>query len=377
MSNENEKRYQKRLARIQNAINLEPVDRVPCIFMGMAFAPRYMGMSQHKYCVDGTAAVDVTIEAMKRLGNVDGINQAPGGIHPMSMTYLWLSRLLIPGIDLDEEALWQVVEKEIMAKEDYDLVIDKGAYALVDKILPQVCDMKMMEENFAWYETHGHGVNTKFCDAGFVVVSHGAVATPFDTLCGARSMNQFFFDLYRMPDKVEEAMDVMVPYYIEQGLSAAGAGDVSGMWVGGWRTASAMLAPKLWDRFVWPYIKKISTALIDGGVIPVLHWDQDWTRDLERLLELPAKKCILNPDGMTDIRKAREVLKDHMAVMGDVPASILSTGSPEDVRNYIRDLIRDVGTEGLLIAPGCDAPLNTKPENMEALVAATREFGVA
>ncbi|RLC13410.1 MAG: uroporphyrinogen-III decarboxylase, partial [Deltaproteobacteria bacterium] len=261
MSNENEKLYQKRLARIKNAINLEPVDRVPCIFMGMAFAPRYMGMSQHKYCVDGTAAVDVTIEAMKRLGNVDGINQAPGGIHPMSMTYLWLSRLLIPGIDLDEEALWQVVEKEIMAKEDYDLVIDKGAYALVDKILPQVCDMKMMEENFAWHGTHGHGVNGKFCDAGFVVVSHGAVATPFDTLCGARSMNQFFFDLYRMPDKVEEAMDVMVPYYIEQGLSAAGPGDVSGMWVGGWRTASAMLAPKLWDRFVWPYIKKISTAL--------------------------------------------------------------------------------------------------------------------
>lgn len=40
-----------------------------------------------------------------------------------------------------------------------------------------------------------------------------------------------------------------------------------------------------------------------------------------------------------------------------------------------RDLIRDVGPEGLLLCPGCDAPINTKPENMEAFVAAGREFG--
>ena len=107
----------------------------------------------------------------------------------------------------------------------------------------------------------------------------------------------------------------------------------------------------------------------------MLHLDQDWTRDLERLREFPAKKCIVNPDGMTDIRKAKEILKDHMAIMGDVPSSLFSAGSPDDIRNYVRDLVRDVGPNGLLLCPGCDAPINTKPENMEAFVAAGREFG--
>ena len=47
--------------------------------------------------------------------------------------------------------------------------------------------------------------------------------------------------------------------------------------------------------FYWnPHTPQIE-ALIEKNVVPVLHWDQDWSRDLERLKELPAKKCILNP----------------------------------------------------------------------------------
>jgi uroporphyrinogen-III decarboxylase len=30
---------------------------------------------------------------------------------------------------------------------------------------------------------------------------------------------------------------------------------------------------------------------------------------------------------------------------------------------------------GLILCPGCDAPINAKPENMEALVAAAHEYG--
>ncbi len=78
---------------------------------------------------------------------------------------------------------------------------------------------------------------------------------------------------------------------------------------------------------------------------------------------------------MTDIRRAKAVLGDHMALMGDVPATLLATGSADDIRVYVRDLLRDVGDRGFLLAAGCDAPVNAKPENMEALCAAGLEFG--
>jgi uroporphyrinogen-III decarboxylase len=115
--------------------------------------------------------------------------------------------------------------------------------------------------------------------------------------------------------------------------------------------------------------------MVEVGITPVLHWDQDWTRDLVRLQELPAGKCILNPDGMTDVKKFKELVGDRMAMMGDVPAAMFAAGTPDDVHKYVRELIDLFGNTGLILCPGCDAPINTKPENMEAFVAAAREYG--
>jgi len=126
---------------------------------------------------------------------------------------------------------------------------------------------------------------------------------------------------------------------------------------------------------VWPYFVKAVEALVAAGLTPILHLDQDWNRDLARLRELPAKACILNPDGMTDVRRFKELAGDRMALMGDVPASLFAAGTPEEIRNYVRDLVRDIGPTGLILCPGCDAPINAKPENVEAFVAAGEEFG--
>lgn len=39
------------------------------------------------------------------------------------------------------------------------------------------------------------------------------------------------------------------------------------------------------------------------------------------------------------------------------------------------ELIRDLGPTGLVMNPGCEIPFNAKPENVRAMVEATREFG--
>ena len=102
-------------------------------------------------------------------------------------------------------------------------------------------------------------------------------------------------------------------------------------------------------------------AVVEADLTPVLHLDQDWTRDLARLRDLPVKKCILNPDGMTNMREFRNAAGDHMATIGDVPASVFAAGTPEDIRNYVRDLVNLFDSRGLILCPGCDAPINTKP----------------
>ncbi len=370
-------KWQERFARIQKTINLEPVDQVPVVYMGVAFAPRYMGMSIADFCADPNAALDVSLAAMDRLGGLDGCNLAGGGRITPALTTLWISRIGVPGRDLPPDSLWQVREAEVMTIEDYDTIINGGWMPFFMNYLPRVIDPQEIQDFFGWTMANGERRWKLYQEHGYVIVCDAplSVNVPFEYFCGGRSMTKFFFDLYRIPDKVQAAMDVVLGETLAQIAAAPPVFGIGGVWLGGWRAASALVAPKLWDRFVWPYYLKLVDALVAKGITPVLHWDQDWTRDLVRLQELPAKKCILNPDGMTDMKRFKALAGDRMAMMGDVPASLLAAGTPEDVHKYVRELVELFEGKGLILCPGCDAPINAKPENMEAFVAAAHEYG--
>jgi uroporphyrinogen-III decarboxylase len=369
----NEALFQERLTRIKKVINLEPVDQIPVIYMGAAFAPRYMGMSMAEYCADPEAPMNVTLATMNKLGGFDGINAAMAGRLTPILPALWLSRVADQAVICRRSSL--SAEAEVMTPADYDVIINKGWQAFLDSYLPKVADLVELEEAQNWLKKNMPRAIAPYREHGYVAITANPVTTPFEYFCGGRSMAKFFADLYRMPDKVQAAMDDELPYLISQRIGGDRMEGMIGIWVGGWRTASALIAPKLWNRFVWPYFVKIVNALLEAGLTPVLHLDQDWTRDLARLRELPEKKCIMNPDGMTNMKKFMELVSDRMAMMGDVPASIFAAGTPEDIYNYVRDLVSLFDCRGLILCPGCDAPINTKPENMEAFIAASHEYG--
>jgi uroporphyrinogen-III decarboxylase len=372
---EKQELLKQREERLQKAVNFDSPDRVPYTYLGPAYSAVSTGISMKEYCLDGDASLEATIGAMEKLGDVDGVNMMVGGLFPALLSFAWLSKIDIPGRDLPADVMWQVHESEVMSIDDYDMIIDKGYPAFLEYHLPKVADMSIMKANEEWFAKNITTMAGKYNDRGYAIFCGGQTTIPFEPLCGARSMPKFFVDLYRIPDKVQAALDVMQPFWTQFAIDQCNATGVRSLWVGGWRTASAMVAPKIWDRFVFPYFYDMVTKLDEENILSVLHWDQDWTRDLERLLEMPAKKCVLAPDGATDIRKAREILGDHMALCGDVPASILATGSPDDVYNYVETLIKDIGKEGLIMNSGCDIPFNAKHENVQAMVDATKEFG--
>ena len=228
-------------------------------------------------------------------------------------------------------------------------------------------------DDFVKFVQGSQAVVDKANEAGLPFLSMGVLTTPFEYLCGGRSFTQFVIDLYRMPDKVEAAMEAMMPGLNEAGIGVNVAVGSPGIWIGGWRSASKMLAQPLWDRFVWPYYKQIVAETAAAGLIPILHLDSDWTRDLARLRELPARACVLSLDSMTDIRRASEVLGDHMCIMGDVPPALLSNGAPEQVYGHCRKLIADIGPTGFILQSGCDIPVDAPLANVKAMADAAAD----
>jgi hypothetical protein len=366
--------YEERLSRINKSIRCEAVDRVPLIYAGAALPPRQMDLTMAEYVYDPLRGIQAHLDYMDKLG-VDGCNTPPWYRPDVSLSVGWLSHIKMPGRELPEDALWQVEEKEIMSVDDYDTIINQGFGVFLEQHLPKIVNMREFLDGQAQTENINAIMFQRVKERQYPIVTGAMSTIPFECLCGGRSMTSFFLDLYRIPGKVKAAMNVMTPMYIGMALAGVAKSGIRSTWIGGWRSASALLSPKLWNEFVFPYFQTIAHAMAENDIVSILHLDHNWTRDLGRFRELPAKKYVLNTDGMTDIRKAREILGDRMAIMGDVPAALLASGTPDDTYNYVRDLIRDIGTNGLLLSTGCDAPINAKHENMLAMYQAGRDYG--
>ncbi|MBP1628549.1 MAG: uroD [Holophagaceae bacterium] len=361
--------YTQRLARIKRAVAFEKQDRVPVVPLATSFCAHHLGIPISQVAANPELLTDTMIKSFTSLGEIDGVQQPTFSAHILSMA--WLSKVKLPGIELPDNVSWQVAEQELMTVADYDTVINQGYNAFfgefqasrLDNLMPRVMPMLVFAPTAMqlWEK------------AGIPVIAPIMGIMPYELFCGGRTMPRFMRDMFSMPDKVQAACDAAMPDLLTGLRGAAQMLKPYGAWVGGWRSAPEFLAPKTWNRFVWPYMKKMAELLLEEGVVPIFHLDSNWERELERFLELPKHSCIISPDHATDIFKIKQVLGDHMCIMGDVPAALTALGTPAEVTAYSQKLMNEIGPEGFILSSGCDIPFNAKPENVAAMIAAVQQ----
>ena len=358
--------YALREKRIRDAVALKKPDRIPVLPNGPAWPGRALGVPIAQIATDPPVSRQTVVDAYTGLGEIDGI-QSPA-YHVCTLSIQWLSRVKVPGRDLPPDELWQVDEAELMKPEDYDAILSEGFAPWLERYYLERLPGTL--EDFAAFSATVPDAMALCREKGVVPFTPVVATIPYEYFCGGRSIKEFLLDLYRNGDKVQAAMDAAVPVLIDNMRKTIKGLGVMGLWIGGWRSASEFLAPRLWERFVLPYYKLMVEAAVEEGAIPVLHFDANWTRDLERLRELPKGKCVLSLDGKTDIFKAKEILGEHMCIMGDVHPSLLSVGTPDEVATYCRRLIGEIGPAGFILSSGCDVPVDAKYENVKAMVEA-------
>jgi hypothetical protein len=359
--------YRRRMARILKAIALEEPDRVPVVLEYSGFAAYVTGTRMADFLGSPAKNLATMIAAWQMIDGADAINY--GSFWPYGLCYDFMSRVAVPGIDLPGDEMWQVVETELMTRDDYKRLLDMGWPDFFNEFMSQRI-LSGVPPEYLPPRRKAPDVQQAWRAQGVPVLSGGDVTTPFELLCGSRSLMQFSMDLMEIPDKVIAAMDAIAPHLAGAGIQRAKKLGYPLVWIGGWRTAPCMLSPDMFRRFVWPYFSRLVDEVVGAGLIALLHLDSDWTRELERFRELPKGKCIMALDGETDIFKAKEILGDHMCIMGDVPAAMLYLEIPEAVHAYCTRLIRELGPRGFILQSGCDIPPNAKLENVKAMVAA-------
>lgn len=354
----------ERLNRLKTAVACGTPDRVPLSLVMDAFAANLMGVQLADFVKDVDLAGQTMLAAMERLGDVDSIQFA--AYLPQVLGLLWLAPVKLPGRELPSDHLWQLDEQVRIERDDYDRILEMGWSPWFGQYIGRylgdavAAGQALQEAGQRWVG--------EYMKRGYVVFSPLTVDHPFEHLCGGRSVKEFMLDLFHIPDKVQAVMDMMMAEKREQARQMVRVVGPIGYWVGGWRTAPEFLSPRLWNRFVWPYLKELTEIVAEEGGTPVLHFDANWDREIERLKDLPARRCVLALDGKTDIFRAKKILAGHMCLLGDVPAALLTLGSVDEVKGYCRRLLEEVGPDGFIMAMGCAIPPDAKFENVKALV---------
>ena len=104
--------FEQNLQRTLNAVAMKPLDKIPCSFNGPAYMAKRQGLTLSEYLRDPRKAANAAIAFCKAHPGVDSIHSPAMNVHTLPV--LWLSEVAVPGVDLSEDKLWQVHEKEKM-----------------------------------------------------------------------------------------------------------------------------------------------------------------------------------------------------------------------------------------------------------------------
>ncbi len=409
-----EKAYKERVTRLKDAIQLKKLpDRVPVIPMLSFFPAYYAGITPQEAMYDydklAMAGKKYMLDFEPDVNSGIGI-ASPGRVFDILdyKLYAW------PGHGVSPDHTYQCLEAEYMMADEYDALIRDPSYFFTSTYFPRIFGKLEAFENLpnlstmqelpfvgpnlipfgdadvqaaykALFEAGGEALkwagalgafNKEMAELGFPGGAGGFTKVPFDvigdTLRGTRGI---MIDIYRQPEKVIEAMEAITPLMIDMGTSATQMAGNPLVMIPLHKGADGFLSDAQFKKFYWPYFKKVLMGLIDEGCVPFSFVEGSYNTRLEIIRDIPKGKTFWTFD-QTDMAKAKKILGDVACIGGNVPTDLLSVGTPQDVKDYVKKLIDTAGKGGGYIMANGAALDNVKPENVRAMIDFTKEYGV-
>ena len=423
---------EEREKRVQDAIELRVPDRVPVNVGTGVFAARYAGLTASAMYYDHAAYRQAS---KKMLLDFEPDNGPMGiGSSGLVLDLLGSKQYLWPGGPLPADGTYQFVEGEYMKADEYDRFLADPSDFIVREFLPRtysafqplanlpsfrhlvsdnelaaiigmlfrpefkvlssileklsaselkgVCDtlskveaeQRRLAAESAAFNAEMEGLGFRSAGAG---MGSGSTFAPFDTISDRlRGMRGTMLDMFRCPDKLITACDKILEWEMRVATpakpDAKGNPVRSGMPLH--RGSDGFMSKKDFEKFYWPTLKKAIEMKVRLGYTVTPFFEGIWDDRLEYLLDLPKGKAVFYCE-KTDIFKAKEVLGGHMCIQGGVPPTLLQAGSPQDVEEHCKRLIKVVGKGGGFILSAGSAIDCAKPANVKAMVDSVNKYG--
>lgn len=402
----------EREQRIMDAVHLKPTDRIPVISSIGYFAAKYAGIPCSAAYYDFNAWYNAY---KKTLQDFQPDMLYPEGYKSgKALEILEPYQMRWPGYNLDPFESHQSIEVDNMKDDEYDYYMnDPADYMLRIHAsrtsenmaglanLPKLSEigfgamgLQMLAMAFSdpklskavhTLEKAGRQMrrdqvkmakfNKLIFNMGYPDMFNGAAMPPFDVVShSVRGMKGTMLDIYRQPEKVIEMCEYLLKKTIERPLPPPTENGHIRIFMTNTRGSDDFMSTKIFDKFYWPTFKKLVMSLVKRGATPFIFFEGNFTSRLEYLLEFP-KGSLLARFDTTDIHRAKDVLKGHLCIEGNVPSTLLQVGSVQEVKDYCKNLIDTVGKGGGYILSPRSSTETANPANLKAMIEFTKEYG--
>jgi len=413
---EAEQNYKKTVQMFIDAITLKKPERVPIYPLMGFYIPQYAGFTAKEVEYD-YEKLGIAYSKFNKDFGFDSLVGSSSALPGKLFDRLDMKFYNWPGHGVPDTTTFQAVEREYMRADEYDaLLADPSGWFLhtyLPRTLGNLQGLQMFPPlTFLWeIVTVGIGAISMgtppvqealktLLEAGQIgmewAMAVGAIDSdstaalgkpslgggfskaPFDvvgdTLRGSRGV---MLDMYRQPAKVIEACEKITPMAIQWGLNAANASKGPFVVMPLHKGADGFMSQKDFDRFYWPSLKAVMKAYINEGLVPCLFVEGGYNSRLDAIVdpEIPEGSVWFMFD-QTDMAEAKKKLGGYACISGNVPSSLISTGTPDQVENYVKDLIEVAGKDGGYILSNGAVIDEAKPENLHAMIEAGRKYGV-
>lgn len=410
-----EQLYAEREKRVREAIELREPDRVPVRLETHSFPARYAGVPVAAAYYDPATWKEATRKTV--LDFEPDIYQGTAARESgRALELLDPKHLKWPGGALPPDIAHQAIEQEYMKEEEYDLFLSDPTDFTLRYLLPRgygglaaLSSLPSLTDRFTGFpgmtplftrdefrklarilleageeqaksDRITRDFDEEMAKLGFPQASHGGGAggAPFDLISDRyRGMRGAMTDMYRCPDKLLAACDMIL-----RGRKAAARpadparrGNPKRVFVALHRGAEGFMSRKQFEKFYWPGLKQALLCTIENGIVPTVFCEGKYGDRLEYFLELPKGKAICLFD-LTDMFRAKEILKDHTCIMGNVHSALLQIGSIPEVEEYCQKLIKVCGKGGGFILSAGSSIDVASPANIKAMIDSAIKFPV-
>lgn len=410
-----EELYQEREKRVLDAIALRVPDRVPILVLFAFFPAKYCGMTIQELMYDPEKIFQAEWKTM--IDFEPDMDNNPFGIRLLGplLETLDFKPLKWPGHGVAANHTYQYIEGEYMKAEEYDHFLLDPTDFMIRRFWPRIMGglsglqqlpplhniisyylgMPMGFRGFTQPEVktaletlvkageksleiaaYSMRFSQEAREAGFPMQYGGLCQAPFDTLSDFfRGMKGTMLDMYRRPEKVIQACEKLLPFMIEMALNGTRASGNPRVFIPIHWGLDNFMSREQFNRFFWPTLRDLMVTLIHEGLNPCPLWEGNCTTRLETIKDIPPGKACYAFEA-TDMVKAKEILGGTVCIRGNVPLSVMATGTPDQVRIYCKKLIDTVARGGGYIMDTSTGLDDAKPENVKALIDFTREYGV-